>query len=62
MACGPWAWRFRSWSGCSVELEGTRKTILIVAGEASGDQAAAPVVAALRRLRPEWRLLATGGV
>ncbi len=41
--------------------EGNRKTVLIVAGEASGDQAAAPVVAALRRLRPEWRLLATGG-
>jgi lipid-A-disaccharide synthase len=37
------------------------KTVLIVAGEASGDQAAAPVVAALRRLRPNWRLLATGG-
>lgn len=40
---------------------GRTRTLLITAGEASGDQAAAPVVAALRRMRPEWRILATGG-
>lgn len=37
------------------------RTLLITAGEASGDQAGAAVVAALRRRHPEWRLLATGG-
>ena len=35
--------------------------ILMVAGEASGDQAAAPVVAALRREYPAGRILAVGG-
>ncbi len=35
--------------------------ILMVAGEASGDQAAAPVVAALRREYPSARILAVGG-
>jgi len=33
----------------------------VVAGEASGDQAAATVVRALRDLRPEWRISAVGG-
>ncbi len=37
------------------------RTVLITAGEASGDQAGAAVVAALRRRHPDWRLLATGG-
>ncbi len=40
---------------------GARRTILITAGEASGDQAGAAVVAALKRRHPDWRLLATGG-
>lgn len=40
---------------------GRTRTLLITAGEASGDQAGAAVVAALRRRHPEWRLLATGG-
>ena len=35
--------------------------ILMVAGEASGDQAAAPVVSALRREYPHARILAVGG-
>ncbi len=35
--------------------------ILMVAGEASGDQAAAPVVTALRRVYPRARILAVGG-
>jgi lipid-A-disaccharide synthase len=37
------------------------RRVLIVAGEPSGDQAAAPVVAALARLRPQWRIEAVGG-
>lgn len=40
---------------------GRPRTLLITAGEASGDQAGAAVVAALRRRHPDWRLLATGG-
>ncbi|MCP4549064.1 MAG: lipid-A-disaccharide synthase [bacterium] len=41
--------------------ESTDKTILFVAGEPSGDQAAAHVVRALRERHPSWRLLAVGG-
>lgn len=44
-----------------MSAESRARTVLITAGEASGDQAAAPVVAALRQLRPEWRIIATGG-
>ncbi|MCB9515048.1 MAG: lipid-A-disaccharide synthase [Candidatus Latescibacteria bacterium] len=35
--------------------------VLLTAGEASGDQAGAAVVAALKARHPDWRLLATGG-
>ena len=37
------------------------KRVLVVAGEASGDQAAAPVVAALLARRPSWSVQAVGG-
>lgn len=37
------------------------REILIVAGEASGDLHAAPVVAALRRRHPDWRFFGSGG-
>ncbi len=37
------------------------RRILVVAGEASGDQAAAPVVAALLEREPTWKIEAVGG-
>jgi len=44
-----------------VSADASSRTVLITAGEASGDQAAAPVVAAIKELRPHWRVIATGG-